>query len=298
MLKDLIKPPFATYDVVVYFGGGLFSLPFIYRYILEPLAIRAPSFIVNEFDSVSLEIVRILTIVTFVYVLGHLLAYLSSQLVEKALDRFLGKVSTAILVSVSTAKALRNQKLRDFFKDRTRRIKSEGAIISSIVRGLFHFPNFIAYFIMYSFGIFGYFDSRLPQKALERVESVYTTIVIPGELLTSDKKWFKSLEYFVINRIPMAGPRMYNYLVIAGLFRSLSFVFLISCWWMLLYLGCYMLFDTWPIQSAENYSGQGAGIFEFFTLSILSVFCLVAYIKFQRRYAEEAMLALAFSKDP
>lgn len=88
---------------------------------------------------------------------------------------------------------------------------------------------------------------------------------------------------------------MYNYLVMAGLFRSLSFLFLWSSWLTLFYLLMYMIAGTWPLGLTDMGTGHMAGVIEWFSLSTLSVFSLVAYLKFQRRYVEEAILAMAFS---
>ena len=43
------------------------------------------------------QIISALSLLMFVYIIGHMLAYLASQIVEKSIDRFLGKVSTAII---------------------------------------------------------------------------------------------------------------------------------------------------------------------------------------------------------
>lgn len=119
-------------------------------------------------------------------------------------------------------------------------------------------------------------------------------LVIPSGEIRVDTKWYKSLEYYVLNQIPDAVPRMYNYLVIAGLFRSLSFIFLWSSWFVIGYLLTFSWFGTWPLGLTDRGTGSGAGIIELLSLTTLSVFCLVSYLKFQRRYAEEAIMALAF----
>ena len=294
-LKNLGRPPFANYDLVVYFGGGLFALPFIYRYLLHPFGVPLPSFVLTESNQVTLEIIRGLALLMAVYVIGHLIAYLSSQLVEKTVDRFLGKMSTAIIVSMESSKADRDNQLKAMFRDRAKKIVAENAFFPSLVRGIFHLPNIIHYGFVYLAGIFGYLDTRIPPEALNRAKIRYSTIVVPGCEVSADEKWYKSLEYFVINNIPDAVPRMYNYLVMAGLFRSLSFLFLWSSLLTLFFLATNAVFDTWPLGLTEMGTGRGAGIIEWFSLSTLSVFSLVAYLKFQRRYVEEAILALAFS---
>lgn len=294
-LKNLGRPPFANYDIVVYFGGGLFALPFIYRYFLHPFGVPLPSFVLAESSQITLEIIRGLALLMAVYVFGHLIAYLSSQLVEKAVDRFLGKISTAIIVSLESSKAERDAKLKAMFRKRAKRIREENAVFPSLVRGAFHLPNLLHYVFVYFTGIFGYLDTRIPPDAFEKAKSRYFSLVVPGCEVRVDEKWYKSLEYYVINNVPDAVPRMYNYLVMAGLFRSLSFLFLWSSWFTLIFLATNAIFGTWPLGLTEMGTGEGAGLIEWFSLSTLSVFSLVAYLKFQRRYTEEAILALAFS---
>ncbi|MBX7460363.1 hypothetical protein, partial [Qipengyuania huizhouensis] len=57
-LKNIGRPPFANYDLVVYFGGGLFALPFLYRYFLHPFGVPLPSFVLTESPQITLEIIR------------------------------------------------------------------------------------------------------------------------------------------------------------------------------------------------------------------------------------------------
>ncbi|MBW3167186.1 hypothetical protein [Qipengyuania flava] len=294
-LKNLGRPPFANYDIVVYFGGGLFALPFLYRYFLYPFGVPIPSFVLMETGQVSLEIIRGLALLMSVYVLGHLISYLSSQLVEKAIDRFIGKISTAIIVSLKESRESRNEGLKAMVRKRTARIRAENATFSSAVRGFFHIPNVLHYVVVYKTGIFGYLDTRIPPDAFAKAKLRYGTIVLDGCNMQENTKWFKSLEYYVINNIPDAVPRMYNYLVMAGLFRSLSFIFLWSSWLTVVFMITHRLFGTWPLGLTEMGTGEGSGIMEWLSLSSLSVFSLVAYLKFQRRYAEEAIMALAFS---
>ncbi len=296
-LKGLVKPPFANYDVVVYFGAGLFCLPFFRRYVVVPGGIGIPEFLLSDKSSLASEIISVLSGFMFVYVAGHLIAYLASQFIEKTIDRFLGKVSTAIIVSAQADKTNRNKRLREFIRARVLKIREDRALTSSIIRGIFHFPNYIQYFIIYKFGIFGYLDTRLPKSVLEIAGARYTSDVDLGQRIATDVKWYKGLEYYVINRAPAAVSRMYNYLVIAGLFRSLSFVFLMSAWGVIINSLFWTFGWSAGLSSNKIYHGPFAGCFEWGVLSTLSVFCILAYMKFQRRYAEEAIFALAFSPE-
>jgi hypothetical protein len=292
-LAGLVRPPFANYDIVVYFGGGLFFLPFLFRYFLEPFAVPIPLFILNESGQVTLEVIRGLSIIILVYIAGHLVAYFASQLVEKTVDRFLGKISTSILVSIGSAPAQRDGELRRIFRKRTKKIAEEKAVIASTIRAIFHVPNFPHYLLIYVLGFFGYLDSRIPKEAFDKAKSVYSKKVDSGQV-AEDTKWYKSLEYYVMNNIPDAVPRMYNYLIIAGLFRSLAFTFLWSAGMILLYIALYWAHGVALVGPVGGRSSLELMLAEWFALSSLSVSCITLYLKFQRRYAEEAIMALAF----
>lgn len=193
-VKDMIRPPFANYDIIVYFGGGLFSLPFMYRYFLHPFGVPIPTFVLEESPQLTLQIIRALAMLVSVYVLGHLIAYLSSQLVEKTVDRFLGKISTSIIVSMNSSRANRDAGLRDVFFKRIRKIRNEKAIFSATVRAVFHLPNYLHYTMMYKAGIFGYLDTRIPSDAFSIAKQKFTDHVVPGAQVDETTKWYKSLE--------------------------------------------------------------------------------------------------------
>lgn len=293
-LESLVRPPFANYDIVVYFGGGLFFLPFLYRYFLEPFAVPVPLFLFTDSGQVTLEVIRGLSIIISIYIVGHLVAYFGSQLVEKTIDRFLGKISTSILVSTGSNPAQRDDELRRIFRERTKKIIEEKAIIPSVVRAAFHIPNILHYFVIYRLGFFGYLDSRIPSESFEKAKAVYSAKIIENGQVNEDSKWYKSLEYYVMNNIPDAVPRMYNYLIIAGLFRSLSFTFLCSAGMVLLYILLYWMHGVPLVGPVGGRSSLELMLTEWFALSSISVSCVTLYLKFQRRYAEEAIMALAF----
>jgi hypothetical protein len=295
-LKDLVRPPFANYDVVVYFGAGLFSIPFANRYLLEPAGWHLPTFVAPVDGDVSSQIIRFLAIAFTVYIVGHFLAFFSSHLVEKTIDRFLGKVSSSILISAEASSARRNEAIRALIFHRIRKIRADGALLTSIVRAIFHLPLAVPYAVMFSLGIFGYYDTRIPLSLIERLKIKYREKSLAEGTVSINTKWYKVVEYYVINRCPDATARMYNYLVISGLFRSLSFIFL-SCTWALVYFGIHYYVDgDWLLKYPFLGGTWVNGFVEFTILSCLSVFCSVSYIKFQRRYAEEAILAFLFNR--
>jgi hypothetical protein len=70
-LKGVLRPPFATYDVVVYFGAGLFLIPFLNRYIFEPFELKWPSFRVGLDEGFAAEAMSFLAVPYPVYPLEH-----------------------------------------------------------------------------------------------------------------------------------------------------------------------------------------------------------------------------------
>lgn len=293
-IKDAVKPPFANYDMVVYFGGGLFCIPFINRYIVEPLSFRWPSFKIAISSEIAQEAVSILSSLFFIYIAGHIVAYLASQLVEKAVDRTFGKISTTIIFATEWNSTSRNGTIRSLIKYRLKNIPKESALLASIIRFGFHVPAVPSYILIYFFGIFGYFETRLPKPVLDSARKKISNIGLGDIDLTIKSKWYKILEYYVINRSPQAVPRMYNYLIISGLFRSLCFIFLSSMWLLIYYLIHFERDADWFIKSMLGSSRSHMGLVEFIGLSCIYVFCLFSYIKFQRRYAEEAIFAFVY----
>jgi len=99
VLKDLVKPPFANYDIVVYFGCGIFFLPFLFHYIgADKLKILSYQFgIKPDFASI---VVSSLSILFGVYILGHMIAYAGSQFVQRLMDSLFGKTSAVVFLGI------------------------------------------------------------------------------------------------------------------------------------------------------------------------------------------------------
>lgn len=102
-VKDYLRPPFSNYDVVVYFGCGLFFIPFINRYLFGPMELNWPTFKVSTGTAVGDSVVSFLALSFCIYIVGHIIAYISSQLIEKWSDTIIGKISSVIL-SISDSK--------------------------------------------------------------------------------------------------------------------------------------------------------------------------------------------------
>lgn len=279
-LKGVLRPPFATYDVVVYFGAGLFLIPFLNRYIFEPFELKWPSFRVGLEEGFAAEAVSFLAMLFTIYIVGHLLAYVSSQVIEKLFNRVLGKVSSAILVAVESQNATRNAKIRLRIRHHISRIGRDKSVISTSIRGLPHLPFLPVYIVIYFLGIFGYYDTRVSSPVIAAANEKISKLGIPSVSISLNIKWYKILEYYVINRSQFSASRMYNYLVISGLFRSISLIFLFAVWCQIYYLMHYWWDGHWRLGSFLGANGNFRGLWELGLTAMVFIFSVFSFLKF------------------
>lgn len=192
-LKDITRAPFANYDLVVYFGGGLFSIPFINRFGVGPLKLNWPKFEIEGYSNISSEVVSGLSLLFTIYILGHLLAYLGSQFIEKTFDRLLGKISTVILIASLATPRGRNEAIRALIYHRLKTIRSDRAGFPTLVRCFVHLPAFPAYFVIFLSGIFGYYNTRVPYGVIKAARERLSRLSVPGINLSIKSPWFKVL---------------------------------------------------------------------------------------------------------
>lgn len=165
-VRELVKPPFANYDVVVYFGGGLFALPLINHYFVEPLQYRFPRF---EFDigyPFANDAVSLLSLLFAVYLLGHIISYCSSLIIERALDVFNGKVSSSILLSSYSRPKHRQELINSWIFDQFKKAFSPGNRFKNFLRFSVHLPVTPLYGVLEAMDGFEYYRSRIPRHVI------------------------------------------------------------------------------------------------------------------------------------
>jgi hypothetical protein len=295
-VKDLIKPPFANYDIVVYFGCGLFSLPFIMHY-MGRLRIKTTSFNFGIEPQFVSTLVTTLTVLFSVYILGRIIAYIGSQFVEKLMDSFLGKTSTIILLGSKIKDRSLNPMIRGQIKKGIKKSFSKSTWVSGFVRCITHLPATPAYALIYMFGIFGFYRTRVSSEVVSAANDKLLGNSSFNSEIKTDTVWFKPMEAIVINNNPGATARMYNYLVISGLFRSVCTILLASMWFEF----AYVLLRVSGYQAPPGLLMLGNDtllfqIVSYASLSLVYVFSLFSYLKFQRRYVEDALFAFVFTR--
>lgn len=292
--RDYIKPPFATYDIVVYFGCGLFCLPLIFHYIIEPLGWRFPRFQFNLGIEFAETAISTLSLLFAVYILGHIVAHMAGHAIEKSVDLFFGKLSSAILISHNTQKSEFTETLQGWIVRRFKEAFSKGHKTSSSLRILILSPVLPTLLFIFIFRQLEYFRSRIPPRVMDQVKKRCIQKGFgPVGLKT---KWYKALEHDVINNCPVALVRMYNYLVISGLFRSLTLIFLSCAWLELFYWILRICTGLEVVNSLMSDTRVRFGhLMALVGFNFLFGFSLSAYLKFGRRYVEEAIFSFVLT---
>jgi hypothetical protein len=294
--KDLVRSPFANYDIVVYFGCGLFSLPLIHHYIVEPAGLRFPRFQLQIGIQFADAAVSTLSLLFAVYILGHMIAYAGSVTIEKTIDLSFGKISSAIIISSIVAQDRQEETVQGWMARRVQEAFAPGQRTASALRYLFLIPAIPVLFLMFVLHWFSYFRTRVPPRVFAQVRK--EALRRGYGRVGLHTKWYKAVEHDVINNNPVATARMYNYLVIYGLFRSLAFLFIMCGWAELYYLLHGSVDGDWLVKPIMSERAGGA-VLSLLALSLYNVifsFCLVSYIKFSRRYVEEALFAFVIGR--
>lgn len=297
LVKSLIKPPFATYDIVVYFGAGLFSLPILQHYYIKPFGLHLPEFqFISTVPFADAAVVSLCFLFS-VYILGHAIAYFAGQLIEKSVDMAFGKMSSVVLWSSLSNADSRNRRIRELIRFRLHAAFTKGSILPYLIRAIFHAPALPIYFLIYVLGIFGYISSRIPSEVFEKARTLVVERNLGDIHIAANSVWYKQVEHYVINRNPGAIPRMYNYLIISGLFRSLSFIMLITIWLQIFYDTHYLFTGHRHTAIFMANDGGVLSVVNFYlVVASAFFFCIFSHIKFQRRYVEETIFAFTFGE--
>lgn len=292
-----LRPPFATYDLIVYFGGGLFSLPFIQHYLLTPFGIRFPTFHMSVDIAYGSAIVSTFVLIFSVYVLGHIIAFVASQFIEKPMESIFGKTSFIVYKTSHAPSANVGNLIRDEIRTALAAARRQSTVSSMALRIIVHLPVILFYIAAFRLRIFGFYVSRLPPVVFTAMKRNAEKLDIGDMEITGSTPWFKIIESFVVNNYPTPSARRYNHRVVSGLFRSMSLIFLAAIWCELIFAITYFLIEQPEVYNLITRTGTLPGwMFSLAMLIMVYGFSLYAYLKYQRRCVEEAILAFALTR--
>lgn len=277
--------PFATYDLAVYLPGGAVLLV-IANFALDWITGWSAISAIHSLDQGAFGVVvQALFWLSVSYLAGHLGAFISTYVIERFVHNALGYPSDLWLKHESGSAEG----------------KTAGEIVCSSIRGTIRgYPSNVSSRVVAAFQaplaplhlVFawiipaGFYATKLPSGLMPDVRRKYLEIqtAVPLEQGT---RWEKIVEHYVSNNCPLAYARMYNYLVIYGALRLMSFILILSAW---IVIGESLLqitrgpveFSLWKITSIM-------------ALSVSAFLSMMAFAKFNRIYFEETILALLFA---
>jgi hypothetical protein len=291
-VQDVKKLPFANYDVVVYLGIGMLSIPFVVQSIVIPLGFNIPlnrQLFQTGFVNTTVET---LIVIFGGYLIGHIVAFVSSYLVEGFIHRFMGYPSHNWIRIVDNE----GRETHKIFSDNIRQFVSRSTWKkywlrpSSLGIIIFNFPAFPAYSIIYMLKAFDFYKPKISIELFSVFNEKYNELRIDVPLNTT-ASWVKIVEHCVSNNMPSGYVRFYNYMMIYGALRSMALLAHFYLWSFIL----GRIFDA-------NYENNGAITQIFFHpeidahhviqyLAILSLIgiMMMAFAKFNRRAFEECI---------
>lgn len=284
--------PFATYDLVVYLGGGasLFALFMCYF----DVSVRVSSENDNYASIIGIIIATVGSLFV-VYVIGHSLAFVASMFVEGLAYSTFGYPSK-VYQRISSLPPDENgfvptrQEMRKIFLQNSMKSFSSSKSIF-LIRALALLPVAISGISIVILGFVGFATPKLPRGLPELLSAKIRKSSLSSTISKCGPDYFKIIEHHAVANNPSTFARMYNYLTIYGLLRS-GVVILTGAFWMeinQIYITKFSLptiqLPSYLVMHQRNGS---FGLLMVITFAIAATyFC---YIKFNRRYFEEAML--------
>ena len=289
-MDDIKRLPFANYDIVVYLGVGILALPLARDFIVAPLGLGLPTVIVPTDSAFVRAAFEMLYLLFVGYAVGHGIAYVSSYFVERFLHEWLRYPSDVWL-------SLSNRPGAKRFEIFNSNINTTRLSLASIMPAIFHMPLWPIYAAIHASDSFGFYTPKLDSSFLPPLRDRVAVLRLPTPV-THRSRWPKTLEHYVSNNSPLGYARLYNYLVIFGLLRSLGFLLILLTW-----LRLVGLFVT-PIK-AQNGLLLGFGgatptasaIATYLIMAIFAALTVMAFGKFNRRFFEECVYAFMMTKD-
>jgi len=278
-MQRIERLPFTTYDILGYLVPGMYVFVMLLHYRLHDLF--AAQF--GHFSSLSSFDVAVFLWVFVVgsFIVGHTIAYLSSLFTETLAVYAVGYPSEYLMCPQKMGSA----EARRYIFGRIRKHnyhKKPGYFVICIL----FFPYTIVFATLVLIGLGKEFVKPLPNIAIISMPKHFRHKIGGDFFVDGGREWFFPIVHFCQNVIPSANLRMYNYLTIYGFLRHISFSSYVFGW---LYLmapyvkSCFGLSYGFSSSSINLYCG--------YSLLIVGFITFLGFLKFFRRFSEEAAMA-------
>jgi len=281
-LEEVKRLPFGNYDLTVYFGMGILALPLCYNIFVAPFGLYFPKFPIPFKSEFTNSAVSVIAVLFSGYALGHIIAFLASYFIEKFLHRNYGYPSDLYIEQCDSGELRILRPIRVF---------PVFSSLPSIVINAFHLPLLPIYLVVHNFTKLGYYSPKLPLEFRGAVD-VRLKLLRLNISVAQNTRWSKTVEHYVANNCPAGYARMYNYLVISGVMRSIAFLSILYCWFYVAHGILSAQFDTngylvaMHFRGIENYFYFAVG---YILVSSFATLSMMTFAKFNRRFFEEGL---------
>ena len=304
------KNPFSLYDFMGYLFPGIIALFFIQliwdgndNSIYNILDIASFEEVTKKVDK-SINLETSIICVVLAYVIGHIIAYISSVTIEYFANKTFGYPSEYLLDS--NGQTWWKQVSRYYFNldnDELQRYKKIKHILLQIITGRFMyrlmislilFPiSFMTFVLGHCFGINRFITRPLDNYLIEGIKNKYLKLISDLKINNSsvDLKcdYHRVIMHYVYYNLPICQNKTDNYISLYGFLRSICFII----------NGIFLFITLKIIPTLDiNASFDEKKVWTWSVLFILSYISFLAFVKFYRRFTlENYMIMLTESKD-
>lgn len=312
------KNPFSIYDFMGYLFPGIIAFFFIQliwdgseNSIYNILNIESFNEITKKIDE-SINIETSVICVVLAYILGHIIAYLSSVTVEYFANKTFGYPSEYLMLSTKQSwlililRYFFNISKEEFKNDETRKqmflrlIKKDflwryviGRLLWRMIICIILFPiSFMTFSFGFIFGINRFVTRPLDDYLIDGIKNKYSNLISKIGISHSEDElkcdFHRLIMHYVYYNLPVCQNKTDNYISLYGFLRSICFIlngmFLFITIKVLPSLNIYAPFDekkvlTWSI------------------LFMLSYISFLAFVKFYRRFTLENYMIMLTEKE-
>lgn len=288
--------PFSLYDFLGYVFPGALALSLIAFLISSPpitgivgLAMSFGVFLREQGSNGTLSILEETVLLVIIsYVLGHIVAYLSSLTIER-FAIWVYNYPSSFLLKATPPNHYWDVKLSESDHELSRSMKSwkKGVIYTwRVVIAFFLFPITICTLILGKcFGVKDFIINKLDHTLIMAIQNNQNHLAESlGINLEGEEDFHRILYHYEYEHQNTHVKKLDNYVALYGFLRALTFIFYCLTLW----ITCKYIVTSFKFGADINWSLVGL-----FTLLLLTTYVLfLAFIKFYRRFTLEGFMCL------
>jgi hypothetical protein len=274
--------PFSIQDFLGYFFPGATVLIALYYYVPDIKELL-------PFGKEEMAMVYVISLIT-AYVLGHVVALLSSITVEKYVIWRYGYPSKFLLKSYSRHRYFLGERMNnsDIKEKRQKQYLRRKAIVKAIVLVVIAPISLLDALLSWRLGIDYYFTRRLPNQQVSMIRAKSTNLFKKLNIYSSNRPVFQEdfhriIHNYYFEKASGHSRRMENCIAIYDFLRAMSFVFVVL-FFVALGNGVKSIDFSMPLD--------WVCILFILGYAVLSYVCYMGFMKFYRKFTVENFMCL------